>query len=80
MLYTTDEGMQRAEQLARRSHIDLDKEDLAFLAAVDIIETYPMQDAYDLANRVPFLSGDAWYRTKVVKGWIEEGLLEKGKG
>jgi len=78
MLGVSDAGYDAATQLRRRPN--LDDRDLAYLAAVDIVDTYPVQDVYDLANRTPFLGGDASYRLKVVREWLDEGLIEKGKG
>ena len=73
MLEMTDEGIQQSEQLWHKPRKD--EEEMAYLAAADIVDEYPIQDAYELANRLPFIHGIE-RKTRVVRKWIGEGLIK----
>ena len=68
----TDEGTRVSEQLWHKP-VKTEKE-MAFLAAVDIIDEQYRVDAYSLANQLPFVHGHE-AKARAVREWIEEGLL-----
>ena len=77
MLEVTELGIETSERLWHQKSVKDDKE-MAFLAAVSVIEEYAIMDAYDLAKHIPFIHGfEAKHRA--VKEWIEKGLLEKSQ-
>ena len=78
MLDVTEDGMKVAEQLWH-SKSARDEHDMAYLAAVSVLEEYPIMDAHDLANRLPFIHGFP-AKQRAVKEWIENGWIERSSG
>ena len=74
MLGLTSEGVERSERLWHQ--LRKDEEEVAFLAAADILDEYPIADAYDLANHLPFVHGIE-RKTGTVRKWMDDGLIEK---
>lgn len=74
MLEVTDKGAQVSEQLWHQPRKD--EKEMAFLAAVDIIDEYPVSDVYALANQLPFVHGIE-AKTRIAHQWIDEGLIRK---
>jgi len=76
MLSVTEEGQHTSEELWHKPRKD--EKEMAFLAAVDIIDEYPVSDAYALANQLPFVHGIE-AKTRIVRQWMEEGLITQGQ-
>lgn len=76
MLEVTADGQARSEKLWHQPQKD--EEEMAFLAAVDTIDEFPVSDAYALANQLPFVHG-LERKARTVRDWIAKGWIsEKG--
>jgi len=74
VLALTRKGIKRSEDLWYQPRKD--EEEMAFLAAVDILDEFPISDTFTLANRLPFVHGIE-RKTSTVRKWIEDDLIEK---
>lgn len=73
-LEVTDEGIQVSEQLWHKPRKD--EKEMAYLAAVDAIDEYPITSVNELANHLPFVHGlEAKIRT--IRGWVSEGFIKE---
>jgi hypothetical protein len=72
-LQVTEEGQKVSEQLWQQPQKD--NKEMAYLAAVDIIDEQYHVDAYSLANQLPFVHGHE-AKASAVRKWIADGWLE----
>jgi len=77
MLEVTELGIETSERLWHQKSVKDDKE-MAFLAAVSVLDEFAIMDAYDLSTHLPFIHGYEAKR-RAVNEWIEKGLLEKSQ-
>lgn len=73
VLEVTEEGSRLSETLWYKS--PKNEKEMAYLAAIDILDEHPRLNDYELAVKLPFVHGIE-AKTSLVRQWKEEGLIK----